>query len=465
MTQITNHMATAALQALDAAHHMHPFTDAADLADKGVRVITRASGVTLTDSDGNQMLDAMAGLWCVNIGYGRDELARAAARQMRELPYYNTFFQTSHVPAIALAARIAELAPGDLNHTFFASSGSEANDTNIRLVRHYWAARDKPGKTVIIGHKNGYHGSTMGAASLGGMASMHAQGGLPIPDIVHIDQPHWYAEGGDSDPDAFGLARARQLEHKIAELGEDRVAAFIAEPVQGAGGVIIPPDSYWPEIQRICDAHEILLIADEVICGFGRTGNWFGSQSFGIRPDIMTIAKGLSSGYAPIGGSVVSDEVAGVIARAGDFNHGYTYSGHPVAAAVALENLRILDEENIIGHVRDVAGPYLAQKWAALADHPLVGEARSIGLMGSLALSPDKSTRARFATPEGTVGLRCRERCFANDLVMRHVGDRMIIAPPLVITPAEIDTLVARAALALDQTHAALIADGMMDAA
>ncbi|WP_114965245.1 aspartate aminotransferase family protein [Alkalilacustris brevis] len=464
MTRITNHMPTAALQALDAAHHMHPFTAAAELAAKGARVITRASGVRLTDSEGNEILDGMAGLWCVNIGYGREELAEAAARQMRELPYYNTFFQTTHVPAIALAARIAELAPGDLNHVFFAGSGSEANDTNIRMVRQYWAALGKPEKRVIISRKNAYHGSTMGGASLGGMAAMHSQGGLPIADIVHIDQPHWYAEGSDMTPEDFGRARARQLEEKIAELGEDRIAAFIAEPVQGAGGVIIPPESYWPEIQRICDAHDILLIADEVITGFGRTGNWFGSQTLGIRPDIMTIAKGLSSGYAPIGGSIVSDGVAEVLGR-DEFYHGYTYSGHPVSAAVALENLRIMDEERIIEHVRDVAAPHLAAAWASLADHPLVGEARSLGLMASLALSPDKARRAPFAAPAGTVGHICRERCFANNLVMRHVGDRMVIAPPLVITPADIDLLIERARKALDETWAAARDKGLLEAA
>ncbi len=338
MNAITNHMPTAELQALDAAHHMHPFTANGELAEKGTRIITRASGVTLTDSEGNEILDAMAGLWCVNIGYGRDELADVAARQMRELPYYNTFFQTSHAPAIALAAKIAELAPGDLNHVFFAGSGSEANDTNIRMVRHYWALKGKPTKSILISRKNAYHGSTVGSGSLGGMSAMHEQGGLPIPDIHHINQPHWWAEGGDTPEDDFGLARAQELEAAILELGEDRVAAFIAEPVQGAGGVIVPPATYWPEIQRICDKYEILLIADEVICGFGRTGNWFGSETVGIRPDIMTIAKGLSSGYAPIGGSIVSDEVAAVIGS-DEFNHGYTYSGHPVASAVALENL------------------------------------------------------------------------------------------------------------------------------
>jgi len=464
MNKISNHMPTAELQALDAAHHMHPFTANDGLAKKGVRVITRANGVMLTDSEGHEILDGMAGLWCVNIGYGRKEMAKVAARQMEELPYYNIFFQTSHVPAIALAARIAELAPGDLNHVFFAGSGSEANDTNIRMVRHYWALKGKPTKTVLISRKNAYHGSSMGSGSLGGMAGMHAQGGLPIPDIVHIDQPHWYLEGGDMTPEDFGLERARQLEAKILELGEDRVAAFIAEPIQGAGGVIVPPATYWPEIQRICDKYEILLIADEVITGFGRTGNWFGSQTLGIRPHIMTIAKGLSSGYAPIGGSVVCDEVAATIAQ-DEFNHGYTYSGHPVCAAVALENLRIIEEEKIIEHVRDVAHPYLAERWHALADHPLVGETRLVGLMGSLALTPDKARRAKFAAEAGTVGYIVREQCFANNVVMRHVGDRMIISPPLVITPAQIDLLVDRATKALDEAYARIKAEGLMKAA
>jgi putrescine aminotransferase len=464
MNMITNHMPTAELQALDAAHHLHPFTQGDELNAKGARIITRATGSRLTDSEGNEYLDGMAGLWCVNIGYGRDELAEVAARQMRELPYYNTFFQTSHVPAIALAAKLAEIAPGDLNHVHFASGGSEANDTNIRLVRQYWAIKGKPSKKVIISRKNAYHGSSMGSASLGGMQAMHDQGGMPIPNIVHIDQPHWYAEGGDMDPNEFGLERARQLEAKIAELGEDNVAAFIAEPIQGAGGVVIPPETYWPEIQRICDAHEILLIADEVICGFGRTGEWFGSQKLNIRADVMTIAKGLSSGYAPIGGSMVSDEVSATLNSA-EFTHGYTYAGHPVAAAVALENIRILEEDKIVEHAGKVAGPYLAEKWGQLADHPLVGEARSIGMMATMALSPDPSARASFAGEGGAIGLMCREHCFANGLIMRAVGDRMIISPPLILTTGDIDELVGKAAKALDLTLAEAKDKGLMKSA
>jgi len=460
MSQISNHLPTAELQAIDAAHHMHPFTANGGLANKGARIITRAKGVTLTDSEGNEILDAMAGLWCVNIGYGRDELADAAARQIRELPYYNTFFQTTHVPALALAKKLADLAPGDLNHVFFASSGSEANDTNLRMVRHYWVLKGKPEKSIIISRWNAYHGSSVGSGSLGGMKGIHAQGGMPIPDIHHIDQPHWYNEGGDQTPEEFGLERAQQLEKAILELGENRVAAFIAEPIQGAGGVIVPPSTYWPEIQRICDKYEILLIADEVICGFGRTGNWFGSQTVGIRPHIMTIAKGLSSGYAPIGGSIVCDEVASVIGG-DEFNHGYTYSGHPVAATIALENLRIMEDEDIVGHVRNVAGPYMKEKWESLTDHPLVGEAKIVGLMGSIALTPDKESRAEFASDAGTVGYICRERCFANNLVMRHVNDRMIISPPLVITPEQIDALIERARKSLDECYAKIKEDGL----
>nr|ATW63164.1 amine transferase [uncultured Rhodobacteraceae bacterium] len=464
MATITNHMPTAELQALDAAHHIHPFSHQAELAEKGARVITRAEGIYLTDSEGETILDGMAGLWCVNIGYGRKELADVAARQMTELPYYNSFFQTTHVPVIALSQRLADLAPGDLNHVFYAGSGSEANDTNIRMVRTYWAEKGKPTKTTIISRKNAYHGSTVGSASLGGMAGMHAQGGIPIPDIHHIDQPNWWAEGGDATPEDFGLERAQQLEQAILELGEDKVAAFIAEPVQGAGGVIVAPDSYWPEIQRICDKYEILLIADEVICGFGRTGNWFGSQTLGIRPDIMTVAKGLSSGYMPIGASIVSDEIAEVIGNC-EFNHGYTYSGHPVACAVALENLRLLEEEGIVDRAGREIAPYLKEKWEGLLDHPLVGEAKIVGLMGSVALTPDKASRAAFASDPGTIGYICRDRCFANNLVMRHVGDRMIICPPLVITKAEVDLLIERARKSLDETLEQATADGLMVAA
>ncbi|MEO1564221.1 MAG: aspartate aminotransferase family protein [Pseudomonadota bacterium] len=461
MNDQSNHFPTEELQALDAAHHMHPFTHNHQLGEKGARVIVGADGVFLRDSDGTEILDGMAGLWCVNIGYGRRELADVAARQMAQLPYYNTFFQTTHPPAIALAAKLAALAPEGMNHVFFGNSGSDANDTNIRLVRHYWACKGKPSKRKIISRKNGYHGSSMGSASLGGMAAMHEQGGMPIPDIHHINQPHWYREGSDMDVAEFGRQRAKELEHAIHEHGEDNIAAFIAEPVQGAGGVIIPPESYWPEIQAICDAHEILLIADEVICGFGRTGNWFGSQTYNIRPDIMTIAKGLSSGYQPIGGSIVADHIAEVIGE-DEFNHGYTYSGHPVAAAVALENIRILEEERIVERVANHTSPYLREKWLQLGNHKLVGEARMVGLMGALELTPDKAARADFPADRGTAGYITREISFSNNLVMRHVGDAMIISPPLTIADTEIDLLIERAEKTLDQAYIKLSEEGLM---
>tara|TARA_R110002020_G_scaffold247041_2_gene460969 strand:+ start:9209 stop:10606 length:1398 start_codon:yes stop_codon:yes gene_type:complete len=464
MTVISNHLPTAELQALDAAHHMHPFTTNNELAERGARVITSGNGVYLRDSEGNEILDAMAGLWCVNLGYGREELVKVAARQMQELPFYNTFFNTTHTPAIALAAELAKLAPEGLNHVFFAGSGSEANDTNLRMVRVYWAEKGQPEKSHIISRLNGYHGSTVGSGSLGGMTYMHAQGGLPIPGIHHIGQPDWWAEGGDMTPEEFGLARAQELEAKILELGPEKVAAFIGEPVQGAGGVIVPSSTYWPEIQRICDKYDVLIIADEVICGFGRTGNWFGSTTMGIKPHIMTIAKGLSSGYMPIGGSIVCDEIAEVI-NAVEFNHGYTYSGHPVCAAVALENLRIMQDDNILDHVNNVAAPALHAALTKLADHPLVGGVNVKGMMASLPLTPNKETRAKFAADTGTAGFMCRERCFANNLVMRHVGDRMIISPPLVITPEEIEIFQKRAKLALDDTYKALKDGDMLKSA
>ena len=443
---------TAHWQDLSRRHLLAPFTDYRQLNEKGARIITRAEGVHLWDSEGQRILDGMAGLWCVNVGYGREELVEAASRQMRELPYYNLFFQTAHPPALELAKAIAELAPEGMNHVFFTGSGSEANDTVLRLVRHYWATKGQPEKRVVIGRWNGYHGSTMAGASLGGMAAMHEQGGL-LPDIVHIPQPYWFGEGGEMSPEAFGVWAADQLEQKILEVGEERVAAFIAEPIQGAGGVIVPPESYWPRVRQILDKYDILFIADEVICGFGRTGEWFGSQYYGNAPDLMPIAKGLTSGYVPMGGVVVRDEVVRVLDEGGEFYHGFTYSGHPVAAAVALENIRILRDEGIVDRVRSTTAPYLQKRWAELADHPLVGETRGVGMVAALELVRNKKTRTRY---EGGAGMLCREHCFRNGLVMRAVGDTMIIAPPLVITPESIDELVTLARLSLDQTHAVL---------
>lgn len=446
---MTQPRTTADWQALGRQHLLAPFSDYKQLGAKGARIIQRADGVYLWDSEGRKILDAMAGLWCVNVGYGRHELADAAHRQMLELPYYNLFFQTAHPPAIELAAAIAEIAPAGMRHVFFAGSGSEANDTVLRLVRHYWAIKGQPQKKVIIGRINGYHGSTVAGASLGGMKAMHGQGDLPIPGIEHIAQPYWYGEGGAMDPQAFGEWAAEELEKKILEVGEERVAAFIAEPIQGAGGVIIPPQSYWPRVRKILARYDILFVADEVICGFGRTGEWFGSQYYGLEPDLMPIAKGLTSGYLPMGGVIVRDHVAQTLAEGGEFYHGYTYSGHPVAAAVALENIRILREEKIVERVKAETAPYLQKRWQELADHPLVGEARGLGMLGALELVQDKKSRTRFP---GGIGMRCREHCFANGLIMRAVGDTMIVSPPLVIDREEIDALIGLVRTCLDAT-------------
>ncbi len=440
-------------QAQDAAHHIHPFTDTAHLNQKGARVITRAEGVYIYDSQGNRILDGMAGLWCVGVGYGREEIVQAVSAQMRELPYYNTFFQTTHPPVIELATRLTNLAHDHMNHVFFTGSGSDANDTILRMVRHFWAVQGQPERSVIISRNNAYHGSTVAGASLGGMSAVHKQGGLPIPGIVHINQPYWYGEGGDLDPNEFGLQRARELESKILEVGADKVAAFIGEPIQGAGGVIIPPKTYWPEIERICRKYDILLITDEVITGFGRTGEWFGADYFGIKSDLMTIAKGLTAGYIPMGGVMVSDRVFDVVANHGEFYHGYTYSGHPVACAAALATLGILESENLPGRVKSDIGPYMQERWLKLGEHPLIGEARMIGLVGGIELTPNKAQRAPFKAEKGTVGLMCRENSFSNGLVMRHVGDTMIISPPLVISHSEVDELIEKATLTLDQTY------------
>jgi len=443
-------------QALGRDHHLPPFTDYKALNAKGARIITKAEGVYIWDSEGNKILDGMAGLWCVNVGYGREELVQAATKQMRELPFYNLFFQTAHPPAIELAKAIAEIAPEGMNHVFFTGSGSEANDTALRMVRHYWAIKGQPQKKVIIGRWNGYHGSTVAGVSLGGMKALHAQGDLPIPGIEHIPQPYWFGEGGEMEPEAFGIWAAEQLEKKILEVGEDKIAAFIAEPIQGAGGVVIPPASYWPKIREILAKYDILFIADEVICGFGRTGEWFGSDYYGNAPDLMPIAKGLTSGYIPMGGLIVRDEVVAVLNEGGEFYHGFTYSGHPVAAAVALENIRILKDEKIVERVKTQTAPYLQKRWQELADHPLVGEARGIGLLGALELVKNKKTRERF---EGKgVGMICREHCFQNGLIMRAVGDSMIISPPLVISESEIDELVVKARKCLDLTASAVLA-------
>ena len=451
---------TRAIQKLDSAHYLHPFTDFKDLNSKGARVMVRGDGIYLWDSEGKKILDGMSGLWCVNVGYGRSSISDAVYRQMQTLPFYNSFFNTTNLPATLLAAKLVEIAPPQFNHVFFTGSGSEGNDTNVRMVRRYWELLGQPQRQTIVSRHNAYHGSTLAGASLGGMEGMHAQGGLPLPGIVHIGQPNYVEAGRGMTPDEFGLKAASWLEDKILELGPQTVAAFIGEPVQGAGGVVIPPASYWPEIGRICDKYGILLIADEVICGFGRLGKWFACELFGIRPDLITFAKGVTSGYVPLGGVLVGDRVADVlIGKGGDFNHGFTYSGHPVACAAALENIRILQDEKLVEQVDQDTGPYLQQRFATLADHALVGHADSCGFVAGLNLVRRKAALVHdnelFDAGQG-VGLICRGHMFNNGMIMRAVGERMIIAPPLVMTRAQIDEMVALIRHCLDLTLADL---------
>lgn len=440
------------LRGIDNAHHLHPFTDHKDLRAAGTRVIVRADGPYVYDSQGNQILDGMAGLWCVNAGYGREELVEAAASQMRELPYYNAFFRCTTPAPSLLAQKLAEIAPDNVNQVFFGSSGSEANDTALRLVRHYWVLEGKPEKNIIISRDWAYHGSTVAGTSLGGMAAMREQLYGAVPNIRHVMCPYAFenAQPGESDHD-FGLRAARAVEDAILEAGPENVAAFIGEPIQGAGGVKIPPASYWPEIQRICDKYDVLLMLDEVITGYGRTGAWFAAQSMGIKPDTMTTAKGLTSGYQPLSALLVGDRVAHtLVEKGGEFYHGYTYSGHPVACAVALKNIEIIEREGLVERVRDETGPYLAEALkAGLGDHPLVGEIRSFGLLAAIEVVKDRETRARFQ-PDGTATVVIRDHAIANGLMMRAVMDTMIMSPPLIWTKDTIDMAVDRVRTAFD---------------
>ncbi|MCA0278300.1 MAG: aspartate aminotransferase family protein [Proteobacteria bacterium] len=440
------------LQQIDAAHHLHPFTDHKELRDIGSRMITRAEGPFIYDSEGTELLDGMAGLWCVNVGYGRTELAEAAYQQMKELPYYNSFFKCSTPTPVLLSKKLAELAPKNINQVFYGSSGSESNDTALRLVRHYWALEGKPQKNRIISRKMAYHGSTVAGTSLGGMDGMHHQLGGAVPNIVHVMMPYAYelALPGESDHD-FGLRAAKSVEDAILEAGAENVAAFIGEPIMGAGGVKIPPASYWPEIQRICRKHDVLLMLDEVITGYGRTGEWFAAQTYGIEADTITTAKALTSGYQPLSALLVGDRIAStLVEKGGEFYHGYTYSGHPVACAVALKNLEIIEREGLVERVKNDTGPYFAQMLKErIAGHGLVGEVRSVGLMGAIEIVRDKATKERFS-PGGSAAVVVRDHAIANGMMMRATGDSMILSPPLIWTRATIDMAGDRIVKALD---------------
>ncbi len=466
MTQVLRNYDIAELRRLDIAHHLPAQADYQEIADLGgSRIITHADGCYIHDGDGNKILDGMAGLWCVAVGYGRDELADVAAEQMRELPYYNSFFKTATPPTVLLADKIASLTGNRLPHVFFNSSGSEANDTVLRMVRHYWQVKGAHSRTIFVSRHNAYHGSTVAGVSLGGMKAMHGQGMpgpgiLPAGGVEHVRQPYQFNEGRDMTAEAFGTACAQAIEERILAVGPENVAAFIGEPVQGAGGVIIPPANYWAQVEAICRKYGILLVADEVICGFGRTGEWFGHQTLGFQPDMIAMAKGLSSGYLPISACAVSAEIVATLKKGGDFVHGYTYSGHPVACAVALRNIEIIEREGLVERTRTDTGPYLAAALAGLSDHPLVGEARSIGLLGAVEIVADKTTGARFGGKEGTAGPIVRDACIRGGLMVRGIRDSLVMCPPLIITHDQIDAMIAIMRKALDESEATLRAIG-----
>jgi putrescine aminotransferase len=432
------------LRRLDIAHHLPAQANYAEIVSLGgSRIITRAEGSTIYDGEGNALLDGMAGLWCVNVGYGREELVETATQQMRELPFYNTFFKTATPPTVLLAAKLAEKLGGDLKHVFFNSSGSEANDTVFRMVRHYWKSLGQPKRSVFISRWNAYHGSTVAGVSLGGMKLMHAIGDLPIPGVEHVMQPYKFGEGFGEDEEAFAARAAQEIEDRILKVGPENVAAFIGEPVQGAGGVIIPAKSYWKRVDAICKKYGILLVVDEVICGFGRLGEWFGFQHFGVTPDLVPMAKGLSSGYLPISAVGVSSKIVEVLReKGGDFIHGYTYSGHPVAAAVALKNIEIIEREGLVERVKNDIGPYFAEALKRIADDPIVGEVRSLGLIGAVEIVSKKGTNERFTGEEGKAGPVVRDLCIKNGLMVRGIRDSIVMCPPLIITKDEIDRMV-----------------------
>ncbi len=449
--------------AKDVRYLLHPYTNAVKHAERGPLIMERGKGVWVTDDAGKRYIEGMAGLWCTSLGFGEERLIEAAVRQMRDLPYYHLFAHKSHNPAIELAERLIEMAPhsadGPMDKVFYGNSGSEANDTAIKLIWYYNNARGRPEKRKILSRIQGYHGVTVATASLTGLPANHKDFNLPIADILHTGSPHHYfqAEEGESEED-FATRRAEELDQMIEAEGPETVAAMFAEPVMGAGGVIVPPATYFEKIQKVLKKHDVLLLADEVICGFGRTGNMFGCETFGIKPDMVSVAKALSSAYLPISATMISKEIADTVAansgKIGTFGHGYTYSGHPVAAAVAVETLKIYEERDMIGHVRTVAPAMQNGLRERFAGHPLVGEVRGVGLIGAVQLVADKETREPFEAAQG-VALKCADFAHEHGLVVRPLpGDAVAFSPPLVISEEEIDEMLDRFARALDDTAA-----------
>lgn len=426
-------------EARDMAYHLHSYTNPRRLEREGPMVIERGEGIHVFDNSGKRYIEGMAGLWSVAVGFGENRLVEAARKQLSQLPYYHTFSQKSHGPVADLAEKLVSLAPVPMSKVYFANSGSEANDTAIKLVWYRSNALGKPEKKKIISRIKGYHGVTALSASLTGLPNNHRSFDLPFPNILHTTCPH-YRTGAEPGQDELAFSRccAEELEAMILEEGPETIAAFIGEPVMGAGGVIVPPEGYWAAIQEVLDRYDILLIADEVICGFGRTGNMFGSETYGLRPDIMTVSKQLSSSYQPISALMINARVYEPIAseadRIGTLGHGYTASGHPVAAAVSLENLAIIEERDLVGNVRRLA-PHFLERLNALERHPLAVEARGVGLIGALELE------AADGAPTGTMGARAAALLQKNGLISRNIGDAIAFCPPMIITKAQVDEM------------------------
>lgn len=452
------------LAARDVAHLIHPYTNLDSHLAAGPLIITHGQGVRVYDEDGRDYIEGMSGLWCASLGFSDAELVDAAIEQLRKLPFYHAFTGKSHQPAIELAERLTAVAPFPASRVFFANSGSEANDTLVKLVWYVMNARGQPARKKIISRHKAYHGVTVAAASLTGLPGNHRDFDLPIAGILHADCPHHYrfAERGESE-EAYAERLAQNLDALIQAEGPDTVAAFIAEPVMGAGGVIVPPRGYFEKIQAVLDRYGILFLDDEVICGFGRTGNRFGAETFGIRPNAMSVAKALSAAYQPISAVLIDapmfDALRAESRKLGSFGHGFTYSAHPVAAAVALKTLEIYERRDILGHVRQVA-PQFHKRLHALADHPLVGEARGVGLVGGLELVADKASRRNFRADQGvTVGAVARAQ--DQGVILRAIADTIAICPPLITTAEEIDELFDRLTRALDATEAWVAKNGL----
>lgn len=416
---------------------------------QGTHVIVSGSGVFLQDAQGRQLLDGLAGLWCVNVGYGRAEIADAVAAQMRQLAYYPSFFNTTTEPAIRLAARLASLAPPRVQHTIFSNSGSEANESALKIIRGYWKLRGQPQRTKILSREFAYHGVTLATTSLTGLPSCSAPFDLPLPGFLHVPAPHAYAAGREADPVAYGAWCVEETARVIEREGADTIAAMFVEPVQGAGGVIPPPAGYLAALRALCREHGILFVADEVITAFGRLGDWFASNLWDLDPDIISLAKGLTSGYLPLGATMVSDEIADVLLHHGYFAHGFTYSGHPTTCAAALANLDIIENDGLIPRVRTNLGPYFQEKLRDFAGHPAVGEVRGTGLIGALELVPRGGKAA--LTPTMMLGIKAAALARQEGVIVRGIRDIVAMAPPLTITREETDQLFAAVGKALDR--------------